>query len=674
MGMDLFIDDEGGYTTVAVALALLVSLALVFGAASAQWVMSRSADVQAVADASALAGENVVAGFVTIAQVLDACVLSLGIAGVLTYGVGLVVCAIPGAQEVGKAVIEVGKKVLEARQSFAQTASDGLQRLEATLPALIVINSGSCVSANATVSGLPYAGCAIPFPQESESEYSSIDDLVDTEELDDAASDLQEASAKAQAAKERADAALLEGWFADCGDVPYCLCERAGSLAGLSGASNPSYPTTAGWNFGVPLSRARAYYAARLAAEAPRGTGVDAMRDSFCRLAFYNFALDAVNDGYYTEHEDGSVDIYLPRLPHNSNEVRGCSLYTEAIWPCSQEEAGRTLHAYATCPGATGASSGFASLATLESGGVRECPVCHMGVGDMGKVASASTNINNGFEHHWRRIVDASEDYEKAADDLAEAQSEMKDIAEDASLAYERALAQLAVPRPKLCPPGAWGCVSVVLRSGGTAVPSELTSGFLSEASLPTGAAVSAATLAPDDATAENNVLSRLLDGFATPADPSAAGGFAGPILDAWGRLLVGYGSGYERVSDVAGSLFDGIEGVFGESVASWLRQKLEHLVEVAGFEPADMRLRKPVLVGSAEVLDKAGFDDVSTVRNLVQSLPADAGPIQMAAALGLYLADEVGAGEFTIAELPIPGTDIKIPLTIDLRALAGLA
>ena len=43
-----FVDDEGGYTTVAVAVALLVSLSLVFGAAAAQWVGARSAEVQQV--------------------------------------------------------------------------------------------------------------------------------------------------------------------------------------------------------------------------------------------------------------------------------------------------------------------------------------------------------------------------------------------------------------------------------------------------------------------------------------------------------------------------------------------------------------------------------------------------------------------------------------------------
>ena len=54
-GLSLFLSDEGGYTTVAFAVAMLVSLTLVFSAATAEWATTREADVQSVADACALA-------------------------------------------------------------------------------------------------------------------------------------------------------------------------------------------------------------------------------------------------------------------------------------------------------------------------------------------------------------------------------------------------------------------------------------------------------------------------------------------------------------------------------------------------------------------------------------------------------------------------------------------
>ncbi len=137
-GIGTFIDDEGGYTTIALVVAMLVSVTLVFGTAAAAWSQARAADVQQVADAAALAGENAVAGFTTVAQVSDACVLSMGIAGVVTLGAGLVLAAIPPAAAESEEVIQTGRTLLEDRRSFATSAAEGLQRLEAALPAIVV--------------------------------------------------------------------------------------------------------------------------------------------------------------------------------------------------------------------------------------------------------------------------------------------------------------------------------------------------------------------------------------------------------------------------------------------------------------------------------------------------------------------------------------------------------
>lgn len=132
--MDAFRDDEGGFTTVAVAVSLLLSLTLVFSAASAGWVASRSSEVQRVADAAALAGQNAVASFSTIVQVLDACVLSMGLTGIVTYGAGLVVSCVPGLGAAGAELCAAGGRILEARRGFARSAASGVERLEATLP------------------------------------------------------------------------------------------------------------------------------------------------------------------------------------------------------------------------------------------------------------------------------------------------------------------------------------------------------------------------------------------------------------------------------------------------------------------------------------------------------------------------------------------------------------
>ena len=293
-----------------------------------------------------------------------------------------------------------------------------------------------------------------------------------------------------------------------------------------------------------------------------------------------------------------------------------------------------------------------------------------MDIGDMGRVASASTSIANGFEHHWRDVVEASEDYEQAKREEAEAKRRAQELAEEGEDAFGEEMERLAAERPELCPPGAWGCVSVVARGEAHAVPAELTSSFLSSAELPEGAAVSAAALAPDESTAENNVLSRFFDSLT--AGGSVMGGVLDGVMDLWGSLLVGYGSAYGSVAEAGGEFLDGLDGVLGGTVGSWLRGRLKQVMQDMGFEPVDMRLRKPVLTNTQDVLEQSGFEQLSTVRSLVRALPASGTSAEdFARSVGYWLSDETG-GEFTVAELAIPGTEISIPLTIDLEALGA--
>lgn len=668
--LSAFRDDEGGFTTVAVAVALMLSLTLVFAAASAGWVASRSSEVQRVADASALAGANAVAAFSTVAQVLDACVLSLGVTGMVVYGAGLVASCVPGLTAVGAQLCATGGQILEARRGFARSAASGLERLEAALPALVVANSASCVAANGE-DGLSYVGCALPVPLESGSDFSAL--LVDADDapLDGLSERMRDASLDAQEARERADEALERGWMADCGSRPHSLHERAGALAGLPSSANPHYPSCETWGFGVPLVRARAYYAARLANERVVGSTPEELTDAACRRAFYEYALGRVRSGSWAEHPDGTVEADLPLLPRNADETRATDLYTRVAWPCTDEGGSRTLHSSLDCPGATGGPSGSASLAQLDAGAASRCPQCQMDVGDLGRVASASTSIENGFEHHWRIIVEASEDYEAARDDLAAAEARTRELAEEGELEFERALEQLTTGRPTLRPPGAWGCVAVVARPEGTVVPTELTASFLSSAELPAGAAVSAATLAPDESTAENNVLASFFD-FLSASD-SVLGGALDGVMELWGSLLVGYGSAHGRVAEVGEGFLDRLDGVMGGSVGAWLRDQLGGVMRDLGLEPVDMRLRKPVLTNSRDVLERGGVEQASAVRDLLSRLPDSASVADLARAVGVTPPAALGEGGLTVAELPIPGTGVSIPLSVDLTGAGGL-
>lgn len=668
LGIDAFIDETGGYTSVSVALALLVCLSLTCSLVSVGWVQRRSAEVQTVADACALAGANVVASYATVATVLDACVLTMGLAGMVTLGAGLVVSAIPGMSAAGAKTVDAARQVFDARSRFSTSAAQGLKRIEGTLPLAIAVRSAAVAQENGS-----WTGVAIAFPEESQSDFSALDAEVDASEAADAAAKLQEASDRAKEARERADASARTAWLADCGSDGMCLRERADTLAGLSYASNPVY-ALGSWTFGAVIVRARAYYAARLASEAPQGSGVDELTNSAARKAFYEYALGRVRAAHYEELPDGTVDLDLPELFSNTEQMRGTTLYGDARWPCTQEAGGVTLHASASCPAAAGVSAGAASLASLDAGAVRRCETCKMDSAAMGSVAAASTSIDNGFEHYWRILVEESARFSRARSDLAEAEREMRELAEEGKSAFEKAMEALAIPRPRLCPPGAWGCVAIVTH-GSQAVPSQVTDAFLTSSEVPAGAAVSAATLAPDNATQGNDVLTRFFGALSDGMDGADAG-VLGSLGALWGDLLVGYGSAVDNVNAAAARLLDGIDGVLGTSVSSWLRERMKEALDDAGLAPADLRLRKPVLTNSQYVLDKAGYGDVSTTRDFIGKMPDTADPVALAQALGREVKNEFGqtVGEVTIAELPIPGTEITVPITIDVGELLGAA
>ena len=86
-----------------------------------------------------------------------------------------------------------------------------------------------------------------------------------------------------------------------------------------------------------------------------------------------------------------------------------------------------------------------------------------------------------------------------------------------------------------------------------------------------------------------------------------------------------------------------------------------------------DMRLRKPALANTQDVLDQSGYDDASTVREFVRRLPDSTTPYEFAQSLGVELTDGASGGRITVAELEIPGTGVSVPLTIDLSALGGV-
>lgn len=667
-GIGLFIED-GAYTTVAAAVTILVVLALVFSAATAAWSMSRAGDTQLAADAVALSGANVVASYTTAATVVDASVLSLGLAGFAVTGAGLVGLLVPGVNVAASKTVEAGLRMIRLRNEFAGSASRGLRALERALPYLIAANGARVCAAQGT-GRTSYSGTALAVPRASASAFPALEGAdIDTGRLEASSSVLDDAAHDLAAAAEDTARAKEAAWLADCGRDGYSMQERAARLAGLPAASNPDFASSITWEPAIGLARARAYYRARLASEAPENESVEAQADSAARKAFYGFAIRELDRATIGEW-DGRLVSTVPLLPKNTAEVRGSSLYTDAVWPSSIEAAGSTLHFSSSCPGAAGTTGPAFALAAIEAGSARECPVCRFGVGDVGRVPAASTSIDNGFEYHLREFTLALDAYVGCRNRELELEERARTEADAASDAFEEALSRLSTARPRIAPPGRYGCVALVV-SGETSSPDELDSAFNARASLSRRGAISAAVLAPDAATGENNVLSRF---FSTLEERAGGGGVPGLLNDVmglWGKLLISYGDVHEGLSGISERLLEGLAPFGLGPIATWIGERVDGAVSALDIAPVDLSLKKPVLTDSANVLARSDVPALVRAQDLLRSIPlGTADPGAIVQAIGYEIESYIDEAVFTLAEIPLPGGG-SIPLTIRLRDVA---
>ena len=676
-GIDLFIED-GAYTTLSSAVVILVVLTLLFSSTAAIWSMSRAGDTQAAADSGALAGANVVSSYHTAATVVDASILSLGLAGFATIGTGLVAILIPGAELAAGDMVDTGIEIIKTRNKFAKSASKGLQKIETALPYLVAARATQAVSAQDT-EGATYTGTALAVPKTSESDFVALEGSeISTDVIKDTSKDLERAADELQKASEETAKAKERAWLADCGgsdpaSVGSCSCtwERARSLAKLSDIENPHYASSVTWEPQVALDRAKAYYRLRLANEAPQGSSVETKAESAARKAFYTYASAEVNRAYITEDGDRTTS-YIPLLPRNTDEVRATELYTDAAWPTSTNDGKTYLHYGTSCPNyKKGTPGGLASVAAYD--GQDKCNRCHFGVSSLGAVAAPSTSIENGFEYHFDRFKDALKKYVECRNKELELMRQTEDEADRAGNAFDEAIKALSGERPRIAPPGRNGVVALAV-SGAISSPDELNSSFNTTVRLGDRGAISAAVLAPDDATAQNNVLSRF---FSTLEERS--GGVVGVldgVMDVWGRLLVGYGdiqgSADELMDEMIGDLGGGSGAL--SSIASWLGDTVSASVEALGLEPCDLRLRKPVLTDTANVIKSPGSDitGLSNAQDKLRSIPLGVtDPKALCEALEYQVERTVSGTVFTLAEIPLPGGG-SIPLTVDVATLAG--
>ena len=670
--------NEDGMTTTGMAIALLLTISLVLSSAQIYRIGSASAEIQEVADACALAAQNEVAEYLVAVRVCDALVLSMNLLGTTLHGVGAAAACVPATQALSANLLNMGKQVFSARDAFSQRATEGLNQLQQALPFLAAAKAAALANSQDGALGTSYLAVAVLVPATAEeiiAPGNAGSDAIE-QKVSDNEEDLRASSQLAEEYAQAAAEAKKRAFMADCGAAPErCMYERAAQLAGLASADNPKYESVDAWSFAVPLARAQAYYAARLANEAPLSQSLEEQARSALRKQLYRFALEELESAYVHDTEE-SFDAYFPTLPANAAELRASALYGKSTFPYTQGEDGPTLHAWHGCPAAAQAS-GTASLARMEAESWDVCTQCGFNVSTMASVAAASTSISNGFEYHYRLMAQAAADYEAARAKLDPALGEAKSLVGEIFEAVRDAADAAKSARIDAEPPGSKGCIAFVVGSSSEPVDAGFSSSFVRTGrTLGTRVALSAATMIEDPSGEGRSVLSSILDGF---APESSALGAAGLALDAWSALLEAYASGQNSLTNAVQSLLEGVPLNSASNLGTWAAKELSELIEGVGLEPADLDALKPVLVNSQAVA-AAGQDGFSSrFLALKDGVLYASGPSSSAFSSALssaetHLAQRIDDLEdgFEIARVELEFAGISISLELALPHAAG--
>ena len=684
MGRELF-RDERGFTTTSMVLSLLITLSLVFTTAQVYRIGSASAEVQDVADAAALAAETQISEFMIIARFCDAIVLSLSLTGLAVTGLGLVALCTPVTAPASEVLIDAGKQIMSTRNRFSERAASVLNKLQEALPFLAAAAAANVsIANNRSSSGSNYLGIAILAPSKAEkielSGGAEAEELV--EDVDDRANDIREKAKQAEEASQEADRAKERAFMRDCGDNPdYCMYERAGHLAGLSGGDNPLYTSIEPWSFAVALNRARAYYRLRRDIEAPADYSIEEQARSALRERFFRYAVDELDNGYVIDTEE-RFEANIPHLPSNTDEMRLTWLYDEEIYPISEAESGAlVMHAWAGCPEAA-ATLARGSIAEMENGDFETCPTCEFTAASLGRVAAASSSIPNGFEYHYEAVADEAIIYERARQEASVPKSQvMSEVGQLLEQLLEAAR-KAAGMRINVSPPGRFGAIALVVNVGRTPAAGPFSTTFVRAAdSLGPRAAVSASTLVDEGTQEGRSAVSALLDGVR--GDGGTVAGAAGMVLDAWSWMLVAYADGQDALITGVEQGLNGLPLASSSGLGTWAAERLSEAIEDVGLQPAEVGALKPVLINSFHVAAKGDTSFSSGLLSVKKQVVAH--PLMSTSLFSSLLTEaertaieQVGAIDDTIEVASIelfgdggPSIPVTIPLPPEVKGWA---
>lgn len=687
--------DKDGFTTLGVVVSLLLTLTLLFSSAQVYRVMSASADIQNVSDACSLTAQNQVCEFMILVRVCDSVILSLSLSSIVAAGLGTVAMCTPVTAVMSDMLLEAAVKIIEARDKFADASSKFLNKTQKALPFISSVKAYELARSNSFGAFNPnYIAISILMPGKAQDiEPGNINDIKNAvNNIKENAPQIKEAAKKAEEAAKTASQHKLLAFMADCGNNPnYCMYERAKNKAYMNGSNNPLFQSPDTWNFEIPFKRSIEYYKKRLEIESPINQSVQEQANSSLRKVFYRFAEKQLEVSYVLDTGD-NFSGQFPHFPHNTEEMKTTNMYTDANFAVSSNHK---MHAYEQCPGCSDVSF-YASLEQFDNESYEPCEYCSFSPSELGKVAQASSAIDNGFEYHYSIVENSSKEYKSAKDVASPLNNEVKNFANGIFDKLKSLISQIANKRIYAMPPGSYGNICLTVNTNAAPANSGFESNFVkSSHTLGIRAAVSASTMIEENSEQGKNIITSVCDGFKDQL-PSLSG-VVGIVLGGWSKLLTVYCNGQNGLIDSLEQSLNQLPLFSASGLGTWAAKSLRELMQDLGLEPPNILALKPVLINSAYIANaqknfskSAAHQDFTSgfsVNYLVvkdkalhfsdssnQLLGAISNPYDLAKLLNLdELIYDGGTVEVAVIQ-PIGDWGPSIPITIKLPESSTLA
>lgn len=310
-------------------------------------------------------------------------------------------------------------------------------------------------------------------------------------------------------------------------------------------------------------------------------------------------------------------------------------------------------------------------------GSYTPCPHCKFLPSSMGKVAAASSSIQNGFEYHYNEVAKAADEYQKARKELDPLSQQAKDMAGGLLDSVGKAFVEACNQRIDITPPGHHGVISLVSDTGApqTRFPSSLVASE-GVGGLGVRIALSSATLVRESSDEGKNVVTSFLDGLS--GEGSAAVGAAKVALRMWSGFLDVYTQGHDALLETVESVLSGIPLMGASGLGPWASGALQDAVKGFGFAPVDLAARKAVLVNSQHVLradDSAFSARLLSAKEMALMSQGNSGIDGALSCVQSAAVDAIAGlgGEFTIATIILFDGAIEVPVTVALpQAITG--